>query len=520
MGRRRKGYAKLSEGQSLQLQKLAEANVSDAELLTALMQLAPRVWRTPQKIAELLHTEFDVPLEPALIWCVDDGLASGLQTDELADRCWRWIHARYRGAQPWQRIARLTEEHLGLVDARADEITRLVTTPVKRDRAAFERALLEAYRLADLAPPRILWVSGPGAGLLMAMLCMYHGPERKRLGELLSERRFADPPDHSLASAMDDLCVALRQFMPSIYEADLPRYLSFDLLGGDATSRIVDELLGKAVKRLDPVRKTRLSAGLVQTLRQKLAIPGAGEARSIREGVVEAMRRAVEDIDEGGLFRDFLSREPGVWWQSLLGDAAVAHTASSLGVDPVYPLARLHKLAWALATGGYWSWLGYKVAICADGPTEVGLEGVLLHGEDAPALSFKDGFDVYAVEGHVVPDWVITHPKTIKLDLINAERNAEVRRIMIDQYGRGRYLAETGAGVVDMDMVDVVAGDPDYGSMPRALMRDDQNRMWLVGTDGSTKRVYYMRVPDRTKSCSDAHEALAGMDESKIIASS
>jgi hypothetical protein len=48
-----------------------------------------------------------------------------------------------------------------------------------------------------------------------------------------------------------------------------------------------------------------------------------------------------------------------------------------------------------------------------------------------------------------------------------------------------------------MDVIAVNSLDEAFGSMPRALMVDKQGQRWLVGTDGSTKRVYYMRAPRR-----------------------
>jgi len=71
-----------------------------------------------------------------------------------------------------------------------------------------------------------------------------------------------------------------------------------------------------------------------------------------------------------------------------------------------------------------------------------------------------------------------------------------------------------------MDVIAVNSLDEAFGSMPRALMEDKQGQRWLVGTDGSTKRVYYMRAPREANTCAEAHSALAGFDENQIIASS
>ena len=92
MGRRRQTFAALTGAERHELRKLADSGASDAELLSALFALSADASRSPKRFAELLHSEFNVPLEAALVWCVEDGLGVGLRTDELADRCWRWIH--------------------------------------------------------------------------------------------------------------------------------------------------------------------------------------------------------------------------------------------------------------------------------------------------------------------------------------------------------------------------------------------------------------------------------------------
>jgi len=91
-----------------------------------------------------------------------------------------------------------------------------------------------------------------------------------------------------------------------------------------------------------------------------------------------------------------------------------------------------------------------------------------------------------------------------------SEKNQEVRRIMIERYGVGKYLVETEATVLDSDF----RGTPGGGA--RALMEDKNKIKWLVATDGSTDRVYHMMVDISAETCKEAHESLCGFDESLI----
>ena len=65
------------------------------------------------------------------------------------------------------------------------------------------------------------------------------------------------------------------------------------------------------------------------------------------------------------------------------------------------------------------------------------------------------------------------------------------------------------------------AAGGEYGT-PRTLMQTKRGELFLVGTDGSTDRVYTMPIPDDRdiKTCSEAHAAIAGFDESRVVSQS
>ena len=71
-----------------------------------------------------------------------------------------------------------------------------------------------------------------------------------------------------------------------------------------------------------------------------------------------------------------------------------------------------------------------------------------LHCDDGPAVAFRDGWGVYAIHGVQVPAYVVLEPEKITWQAIDAETNAEVRRVMIDRYGPERYVVDSGASVV------------------------------------------------------------------------
>ena len=171
-----------------------------------------------------------------------------------------------------------------------------------------------------------------------------------------------------------------------------------------------------------------------------------------------------------------------------------------------------------------WVWLYHEIAVAVDRPKAIHLddsEPRQLHCEDGPAVEYHDGWGVYAIHGVRVPEYVIMRPDEITIEKIKDESNAEVKRIMRERYGEGRYLKDIGAKVIDTDARDVSVADICEGrSVARALVEDDEGNRFLIGTDSTTTRVYYMQVPNTCNTCQEAHEELSGLPEGNIISQS
>ena len=94
-----------------------------------------------------------------------------------------------------------------------------------------------------------------------------------------------------------------------------------------------------------------------------------------------------------------------------------------------------------------WWWCFENYVVVSERPTVCRMteqEG-RLHCEDGPALAFADGYALYRWHGVNVPTDVITDPRSITIARIDAENNAEVRRIMLERYGEAKYLQDSGA---------------------------------------------------------------------------
>ena len=162
-------------------------------------------------------------------------------------------------------------------------------------------------------------------------------------------------------------------------------------------------------------------------------------------------------------------------------------------------------------------WIPYReVCVLQDRPERVLLnDRGRIHCEDGPAISYRSGLlDIFAIHGVRVPKQVVMEPETLTVEQIKGEPNAEIRRIMIDRLGVGKYAEKTKAVVVDRDFVFRFPGDE--SPMPRALIQLDDKSKWLLGTDGSTHRVYHMPVPEASRTCKQAHESICGRPDNAI----
>jgi hypothetical protein len=114
-----------------------------------------------------------------------------------------------------------------------------------------------------------------------------------------------------------------------------------------------------------------------------------------------------------------------------------------------------------------------------------------------PAVSFSDGWEVYAVDGMRVPAWAVEHPEHLLATEIDAIRNVEVRRIFISLSGGG-YIEHRG-NLLHADKWGELWEVPDVsGGFLRVV---DATAM----PTGEHKR-YWLRVPPTVRT---AHAAVA-----------
>ncbi len=126
-----------------------------------------------------------------------------------------------------------------------------------------------------------------------------------------------------------------------------------------------------------------------------------------------------------------------------------------------------------------------------------------LHCDNAAALEYPDGWKLYYWHGVKVPERIILNPETITADEIANEENAEVRRCMLERFGRENFLGLPSCKKVHSD---------DWGDLYRNDEIRDRNGdpycfVKVVNStpepDGTFKD-YILRVHPRCKTAFEA----------------
>lgn len=140
-----------------------------------------------------------------------------------------------------------------------------------------------------------------------------------------------------------------------------------------------------------------------------------------------------------------------------------------------------------------------------------------LHNDSVAAIEYADGTAIYAWNDVNVPEWVILYPEKITVDIIEAEANAEIRRIMIERYGLQRYLIDSKAEIIHKDT------DPQNGDqrvLYRKEVKEDEPIIMVhvknstPEPDGSIKD-YFIRVPPAITTAGSAVAWTFGLNESE-----
>ncbi|GAB2702095.1 hypothetical protein GCM10010442_20290 [Kitasatospora kifunensis] len=379
-------------------------------------------------------------------------------------------------------------------DANLAEVTarwrQTATRTGAAERVAAEQGVLACYQAAGLAAPRALvWFDSPLQAAAAALLLTGGSAAvRARLGEGRAEELFAP--------------VAARLTAAGVRAA-----------AGGAGASVREEVRTRPWERSRTRAHERLGARGWASLwsltggelwSQSQALSGRIRSavaelldRSGEQAAEDEQLRAAGEHDAAELLRERVPAAVAAVRLALLDAVFGQHDAAWLAAQEAAGEldGELAGLAQVARAAGWW-WPYEEVVLLTERPTELHRdEAGRLDRADGPALAYPDGFALHVWRGMPVPADFLAGLAGLTLDRIQAEENAELRRVMLEHYGYDRYLTDTGAEPLHRD---------ETGVLWRIQLPDDEPVVMVEVVNSTpepdgTSRTYWLRVPPRTR---------------------
>jgi hypothetical protein len=142
-------------------------------------------------------------------------------------------------------------------------------------------------------------------------------------------------------------------------------------------------------------------------------------------------------------------------------------------------------------------WYPYEnICFISDRPKEIHKKGIFLHNTDGPALSFRDGYSLWFLNGVDVGEKIVSAPpERLDAKLILTEKNAEVRREIVRKIGVERVCQKLGAKVLNKQ---------DNYELISLELGDGRNRPYLKMINPSTSTYHIEGVSPEIKTVEQA----------------
>ena len=97
-------------------------------------------------------------------------------------------------------------------------------------------------------------------------------------------------------------------------------------------------------------------------------------------------------------------------------------------------------------------WMLDSLCFASEKPIQISRdERGRLHSEKWQSIGYRSGWGLWHWHGVQVDRWIIEQPSLITVEKIESESNAEVRRVMVERYGEGRYIVDSGLKPIAQD---------------------------------------------------------------------
>ncbi len=438
------------------------------------------------------------------------------------------------------RIDRLTPDQESRLPAIRDEWIQIGLSTESADRGAAERHVDDVYHVSGFDPPSIkIWRGAPPAGALGASMLALIGKQvgyqiktqieehvRHRVWGQISaqvENRIRDQATaqveeqvrHRVLGQVEQIGGRLSDQVWFQIETQVEDQVRRQV-GTQIWRQIQDQISRKGETRVKEqieshVRfriRNQVSAQVMERIHRQIGGQVWGQVwneaeyqvrHSVWRQLSDQIWNQTEDWIEDQKDKQVREKDQ-VWVQAQKQVRRAGYGSQDAGWLSFYAVSRefgveaaqrLDPLMGLARTCGWW-WPFEGAAILTERPCLLHHdEQGRLHDEAGPAILYPDGWGLAFWHGVRVPRKVIEAPETLTVQDIEDEENIEARRVIIERYGEGRYLEDSGAVAILED---------EYGTILRKEMSGDEPMVMVrvvnstPDADGSRK-IYHLRVP-------------------------
>jgi hypothetical protein len=351
-----------------------------------------------------------------------------------------------------QQVRRLTSGQRARIAAHRDAWIGigLSTEPMfDDDRLAVERAVRTLYRKAGFAEPqRVVFVASPftmrvASSIAGAALAAYRGGWRGGpIRRSATEQQVGEVVDGTLRDAVD---AAFADTIDTYVDETIQHELVRPLFAA------IEQTIGEPVEHAIYEATFERPADAVRDAIDAAVTRAAGGTVAYTLGLLQEWAY----FEFGGPLR---CAWPAwrTYFTQVCGLALAPGIAETLAAIEI-----IHSRCGPLT-------LHRDVAMVSERPCVLARDAAgRLHGDSGPAAAWRDGWAMHVWHGLRIPPshrWIIDAPDRITPDAIEAERNAELRRAMLERFGFASYLKARGARLI--------AADELHG-LPRRLLEID-----------------------------------------------
>jgi len=388
-----------------------------------------------------------------------------------------------------------------------DSWNHVVRATVEVDEEKAESLIKQLYGLFKLPPPPVLWCDSPIQALTYPNLVCASDTSSFRSSRIMNTQ-FGSATTEMFWDNFDRACARLHPSLAANLKVGTPKEF-------ESSFNLTSKLTWYSTK-IDSELEHDIALSLKYDF-EHISLPLFAPQVANR---IAAIRRCLDlsntallnaVLKEWSLYAPISELSPWWWDVGSLAGEGIAYGAAIECLDLPFnkhPDALIIKAWLELAREAPAFVFTDAVCFALRRPLRLQLnDRGLLHSTDGPAAQFRDGTELYAYGGALMPREYIDFPERITVSVIENERNVERRHAMIEIYGTGKYLMESGAEIVDKDA---------WGILYRKTIPNSEAIQTVYVLDATplpdgTRKGYFLRVPPEIRTAKEAIAWTFGM---------